>query len=70
MSDDALKTALDEARALLERPKPVREPVGPALAAAAFFALSAAIFAVTSLLVPPVQSHAPPAQASTLRGIN
>jgi hypothetical protein len=68
MSDAALKFALDQARALLRTPARSREPVWPALAAAAFFAISGLTFAFAAILAPPVRS--PPASTSTLRGAN
>jgi hypothetical protein len=73
MSDDIMKAALNEARRLLAPPvAKAREPIWPALAAAAFFAFSALTFAYASLLAPPVETHTPPAiQASdVLRGVN
>ncbi len=68
MSDDALKEALSEARRLLRPPARRRGSVWPALAAAAFYAISALSFAAAVILAPP--ARLPPAQASDLRGIN
>jgi hypothetical protein len=53
-ADAAFADALASARARLEPPV-VRERVWPALAAAAFFALSALIFATAAILAPPAQ---------------
>jgi hypothetical protein len=66
MSDHALRAALTEARVLLRAPAARREPVWPALAAAAFFAVSALGFAAAAILAPPVLST--PAHSGTLRG--
>ena len=68
MSDQALKAALSEARALLRPPHQRREPLWPTLAAAAFFAVSALSFAAAAILAPPVQSSPP--QSASLRGVN
>ncbi len=65
--DDPFREALADARTLL-KPAPRREPVWPALAAAALFAFSAFGFAATVILAAPVQSHAPP--HDSLRGAN
>ncbi len=51
-ADDAFVRALVSARARLEPPL-VRERVWPALAAAAFFAVSALVFATAAILAPP-----------------
>jgi hypothetical protein len=68
MADEMLKYALGEARQLLRPPMRGREPVWPVVAAAAFFAFSALVFAAAAILAPPVQS-APPAH-DNLRGAN
>ena len=73
MSDDIMKASLNEARRLLAPPAAkTREPIWPPLAAAAFFAASALVFAYASLLAPPAGPRAPtPAQTSDiLRGVN
>jgi uncharacterized membrane protein len=51
-ADEAFANALASARARLQPPAP-RERIWPALAAAAFFALSALIFATAAILAPP-----------------
>ena len=51
-ADEAFADALASARARLQPPV-VRDRVWPALAAAAFFALSALIFATAAVLAPP-----------------
>jgi hypothetical protein len=66
MSDESLRAALVEARALLRGPPARREPVWPTLAAAAFFAISALTFAAASILAPSVQLQ--PVHTSILRG--
>jgi hypothetical protein len=68
MSDQALSEALAQARGLLRGPPPRREPVWPTLAAAAFFAVSALVFATAAILAPPVQLT--PIPATSLRGAN
>jgi hypothetical protein len=59
---DPFEDALEEAR-LLIRPEPTRERAWPALAAAAFFAISAMTFATTAILSPPAHlTHINPNQ--------
>ena len=66
--DDPFREALADARRLLTPPQARREPVWPALAAAALFAFSAFGFAATVILAAPVQS--PPPAHDSLRGAN
>ncbi|HEX4199859.1 MAG TPA: hypothetical protein VHZ26_20675 [Caulobacteraceae bacterium] len=53
-ADAAFIQALASARARLQPPA-IRERVWPALAAAAFFALAALIFATAAILAPPAR---------------
>jgi len=68
MSDDDLKEALSQARRLLRPAKPRRGPVWPALAAAAFYAISALSFAAAAILAPIAQQ--PHAETTNPRGIH
>lgn len=62
MSRPDADRALEQVREKLERPKP-RERHWAALAAAAFFAICAMIFAVAAVLAPPL-SQSPAAKSS------
>jgi hypothetical protein len=61
MADKTLLDGLTEVRRRLAQPALGRDPVWPALAAAAFFTASALVFAAAAILAPPVQSQVPPA---------